>query len=85
MGSRGQLFYNGTDFIRGEICYVDAVDTLGAGDSFLAGLMVALLEGGWKKGIALKEEVILKALDFAAKYSAQNCLLEGGFGFKEKI
>lgn len=85
MGSRGQLFYNGEIFIKGDVHYVEAVDTLGAGDSFLAALLVSLIENGWKKGVALKEETIRKALDFAAKYSAQNCLVEGGFGFKEKI
>ena len=85
MGSRGSLFYNGTFFVKGEVDYVVAVDTLGAGDSFLAALMVSLVEGGWKKGDVLKEEQIVNALDFAAKYSSKNCLVEGGFGFKEKF
>lgn len=85
MGSRGSLFYNGTVFVKGEADYVEAVDTLGAGDSFLAALMVSLVEGGWKKGDGLKEELIANALEFAAKYSSKNCLVEGGFGFKERF
>ena len=72
-------------FLKGEADYVEAVDTLGAGDSFLAALMVSLVEGGWKKGDGLKEELIAKALEFAAKYSSKNCLVEGGFGFKERF
>ena len=85
MGSKGQLFYNGEEFIKGKVYYVEPVDTMGAGDSFLAALIVGLLKSGWKKGMHLMPEVVKKALDEAAKYSAENCLLEGAFGFKESI
>lgn len=85
MGNKGQLFYNGETFTKGRIYPVEAVDTLGAGDSFLAAFIISLLRSDWKKGVVLKEEVIINAMDFAAKYSAENCLAEGGFGFKETI
>lgn len=85
MGSKGQLFYNGREFIAGKVYYVESIDTMGAGDSFLAALIVALLKSGWQKGQSLEKQEITQALDFAAKYSAQNCMSEGGFGFKELI
>lgn len=82
MGSRGQIFYNGKEYIEGRVHYVEPIDTMGAGDSFLAALMVSLLIQGWKKGEELSGTIIEKALDEAAAYSAKNCLHEGGFGFK---
>lgn len=85
MGSKGQLFYNGTQFITGKVYYVKPIDTMGAGDSYLAALLVSLLKQGWKKGSVLEETVIRNAMDEAAQYSAKNCLNEGGFGFKNKI
>lgn len=82
MGSKGQLFYNGEEFIEGKVYYVEPVDTMGAGDSFLAALIVSLLNSGWEKGMHLMPEIVEGALEEAAKYSAENCLLEGAFGFK---
>ncbi|WP_050641450.1 MULTISPECIES: PfkB family carbohydrate kinase [Clostridia] len=85
MGSRGQIFYNGKEFITGKAYYVKPLDTMGAGDSYLAALLVELLKSGWKKGAVLERSVICGAMDVAANYSAQNCLQEGGFGFKNYI
>lgn len=85
LGNRGQIFYNGKDYIRGKVYYVEPLDTMGAGDSYLAALLVCLLGHGWKKGTVLQEDVIRIALDKAAKYSSQNCRNEGGFGFRNKI
>ena len=53
---------------------------MGAGDSYLAALIVSLLKKGWKKGIVLQADVIEAAMDDAAHYSSDNCLREGGFG-----
>lgn len=85
MGSRGQIFYNGKEFIKGPVYYVEPLDTMGAGDSYLAALLVSLLEQGWKKGDVLEPSAIGRAMDRAARYSAQNCLSEGGFGFKQDM
>lgn len=43
-------FYNGSEFIKGKVYFVEPVDTMGAGDSYLAALIVSLLKKGWKKG-----------------------------------
>lgn len=85
MGSHGQIFFNGQEFIQGKVYYVEPLDTMGAGDSYLAALLVALLKRGWKKGMMLEPEMIRQAMDCAAQYSAQNCMSEGGFGFKNRI
>ena len=58
---------------------------MGAGDSYLAALIVSLLKKGWKKGVVLQADVIKAAMDDAAHYSSDNCLREGGFGFKNQI
>ena len=85
MGGRGQLFYNGKEFVEGKARYVKALDTMGAGDSFIAAVIVSLLKQGWKKGITLTGDAIRQALQDGASYSAENCLCEGGFGFRNRI
>ena len=54
-------------------------------DGITKGWAAGWRKRGWKKGDGLKEELIAKALEFAAKYSSKNCLVEGGFGFKERF
>lgn len=45
MGERGSLAYDGEKFIRGDIVPCDIVDTMGAGDSYIAGFVKGLAEG----------------------------------------
>ena len=80
MGMKGSLCYNGEEFIKGPVYPVKCVDTMGAGDSYLAAFMYALLEKGWKKGSCLGGTVIAEAMERAARYSAENCKKDGGFG-----
>lgn len=71
LGSRGSIFSrNGKRFIK-SINPVKAVDTMGAGDSFIAGFLSEYT----------KSEDMEKALDFAAQCSANTCLCHGGFGY----
>ncbi|MDP2114263.1 MAG: carbohydrate kinase, partial [Bacteroidota bacterium] len=44
-GDKGALLYSGGEFYEHPGFKVDAVDTVGAGDAFLAGFIAALLEG----------------------------------------
>lgn len=85
MGGKGQIFFNGDEFTAGRACYVEALDTMGAGDSFLAALLVSLLGNGWKKGRRIPGDVVKKGLREASEYSAANCMSEGGFGFKNTL
>lgn len=70
-GSRGALFSRRGVYYRQGIKPVEVVDTMGAGDSFIAGFLTRYLHG------AAMEE----ALDFAADCAAQTCTSYGGFGY----
>lgn len=45
MGSAGSMAYDGNDFIKCGIVPCRVVDTMGAGDSFIAGFLYARLQG----------------------------------------
>lgn len=80
MGIKGAVCYNGEEFIQGHVHPVDAIDTMGAGDSYLAAFLTSLLKSGWKKGAILTKTQVAEAMEQAAVYSAKNCLHDGGFG-----
>lgn len=69
-GSRGAVFYNGVRIYHQECKKVDAIDTMGAGDSFIAGFLTAYGDG----------KSMEAALDYAAERSALTCTIRGGFG-----
>lgn len=70
-GRKGAIFsHNGKHFHQMPQL-VNAVDTMGAGDSFIAGFL-----SSYKTGHTMEE-----ALDFAAACSAKTCLCNGGFGY----
>ena len=69
-GSKGAVFYDGDRIYRQGIKKVEAVDTMGAGDSFIAGFLTAYGDG----------KSMEEALDYAAGRSALTCLVRGGFG-----
>lgn len=80
-GIHGQMLYDGKGIYTGKVKLVDAVDTMGAGDSFFSCFVCTLLKQGWKKNVKLTAEMVQNAFDAAAEFSARNCLREGGFGF----
>ncbi|MDD3173344.1 MAG: PfkB family carbohydrate kinase [Herbinix sp.] len=84
-GVEGQTLYDGINFYTGVVKLVEAVDTMGAGDSFFASFVMALLKQGWKKNGVLSEEMIKNAFETAAQFSADNCLTEGAFGYSMGI
>ena len=45
LGEHGSLSYDGDRFYKHGIVEVDVVDTMGAGDSFIAGFLKGVLEG----------------------------------------
>lgn len=73
-GSKGAIFFDGKRFYRQGIKKVEAVDTMGAGDSFIAGFLTAYGDG----------RPIEAALDYAAERSALTCTIRGGFGHPHK-
>lgn len=80
-GSRGQRLWDGRKFYDGTVKMVDAVDTMGAGDSFFTAFVTELVRQGYRRGSCLPEEKINRAFRFAAEFSADICLLDGAFGF----
>lgn len=70
-GDRGALFSRRGALYRQGIKPVRVVDTMGAGDSFIAGFLTRFVHG------AAMEE----ALDFAADCAAKTCATYGGFGY----
>ena len=44
LGENGSLAYDGNEFHKGDIVKCDVVDTMGAGDSFIAGFIKGILE-----------------------------------------
>ncbi|MET9297086.1 PfkB family carbohydrate kinase [Streptomyces sp. NPDC003077] len=69
-GVRGALLVYGDVVHRQPVVPVRATDTLGAGDSFIAGLHVALHTG----------HTLADAAQRAAAYAARVCTLPGAFG-----
>ncbi len=82
MGRSGQYLINRNLMVHGESKLVDAVDTMGAGDSFLAAFVKEMLLAGWQKGDILSEEKVKRALESGSEYARENCLVEGGFGYE---
>ena len=69
-GSKGAIFYNGEKFYHQGIKKINIVDTMGAGDSFIAGFLTAYEDG----------KIMEDALDYAAERAAVSCTIHGGFG-----
>ena len=69
-GKEGAMFYDGNRFYIQGIKEVEAVDTMGAGDSFIAGFLT-------RYGDTKDME---QSLDYAAERSALTCTQRGGFG-----
>lgn len=69
-GALGAVISDGTRIHHQPAAPAQVVDTLGAGDSFIARLLVRIWEG----------VDLLAAADEAARYSAEVCGMPGGFG-----
>lgn len=70
IGKHGSMVYDGENLFRGEAIPVDVVDTLGAGDSYIAGFLVSRLNGD------SIEESIRKGHEAAREI----CMRLGGWG-----
>jgi fructoselysine 6-kinase len=72
MGSKGALFSrNGERFTQGIKPVEKMVDTMGAGDSFIAGFLTRFMSG----------TAMAESLDYAAGRASQTCGFHGGFGY----
>ena len=83
-GSLGAVYYDGSLFLVCPPKLVEAVDTLGAGDSFATAFLLSVTEAR-EKDPALgsghyPKAVVEKALEAGAEFSARTCLVQGAFG-----
>lgn len=85
MGSEGQMFFDGIEYYHGEAKYIQAIDTMGAGDSFFTAFLMSLLKAGWSRKQQATKEMIQNAFMFAADFAANNCLIEGSFGCSSEL
>ncbi|GLI04786.1 fructosamine kinase FrlD [Paenibacillus tyrfis] len=71
LGGKGALFSrNGERYVQG-VKPTEVVDTMGAGDSFIAGFLTAYIQHGGMES----------ALDYAADCAAKTCTFYGAYGY----
>jgi fructoselysine 6-kinase len=71
-GAGDAIVYDGQHWFRQAPVTVEPVDTLGAGDAFIAAFLVNYVTGG--------ESGLEQALERAAAFAARICQVEGAFG-----
>ncbi len=74
-GARGALAYDGAAFFAQPIIQTKVVDTLGAGDGFIAGFLMAVLA----------RQPVVEALARGAANAAKVCAYRGAFGYETPI
>ena len=75
MGALGSLCFDGVSVHECGITKVDAIDTMGAGDSYAAGFLVRYFD----------TRDVDAAMAFAAERAAHTCTVHGAFGRPSKI
>lgn len=83
MGEKGALLYDGDKFYAQEPELVEAIDTMGAGDSFITAFLVNYIRKV-KENKLDKETIIKESLNEGAIFSAKTCLIEGSFEYGKK-
>jgi fructoselysine 6-kinase len=74
-GAKGALAFDGSEFLSQGVVAAAVVDTLGAGDGFIAGLLMARLGG----------QSIRRALRAGAEYAGRVCAYRGAFGHEAPL
>lgn len=75
MGALGSLCFDGESVHECGVAKVDAIDTMGAGDSYAAGFLVRYFD----------TRDVDAAMAFAAERAAHTCTVHGAFGRPSKI
>jgi fructoselysine 6-kinase len=74
-GTEGAIAYDGNAFYEQEVIQTHVVDTMGAGDAFIARFLYGIFSG----------EATSAAMKGAAEYAAKNCAHMGTFGYGNPI
>ncbi|WP_091227235.1 PfkB family carbohydrate kinase [Microbacterium sp. 3J1] len=84
-GEEGSALFDGSAFHRVASVRVDPVDTMGAGDAFITAFTVSLLEAGWTRDGRPDGVATGTALTRAARFAADQCSIEGAFGYSKEF
>ncbi|WP_022888283.1 PfkB family carbohydrate kinase [Agromyces italicus] len=84
-GLEGSAVFDGERMHRADAVEIDAHDTMGAGDAFITAFTLTLLEHGWSRDTALPALVIETALRRSARFAAEQCAVDGAFGYPKEI
>ena len=85
-GSYGALYYDGVGFFSQPPKLVNAIDTLGAGDSFAAAFLLSFTESMEREPEKMTndrtyyETELKKALEAGAEFASKTCMVQGAFG-----
>ncbi len=80
-GTGGQKLWDGKAIYNGQVKKAEAVDTMGAGDSFFTAFIISLMRNGFGKGKVMSKEIYDECFAFASIFSAETCMEHGAFGF----
>ncbi|HEX3026273.1 MAG TPA: PfkB family carbohydrate kinase [Clostridia bacterium] len=83
MGPRGSLLYFGKE-VRQDPIDVEIVDTMGAGDSFIAAFLNAFYSYK-EKGVEPGEKELQNCMLEATKYATKICTIQGAIGYETSI
>ncbi|SCY66217.1 PfkB family carbohydrate kinase [Alkaliphilus peptidifermentans] len=75
LGSKGAIFSHNGQIFKQEIIPTNVVDTMGAGDSFIAGFLTSYID----------HKDMIMALNYAAKRAANSCTISGAFGYPKPL
>ena len=99
-GAKGAMVLVDGKLYEQSPCLIKAKDTMGAGDSFITAFLVNYLEGmkgdcsdfpasehsvGVNKEEDYKNLLVQTSLYKAAKFSAEQCLRDGSFGYGKTV
>lgn len=78
-GSLGSVVYDGSKFYFQIPKLVEAIDTLGAGDSFAAAFLLSITEDIMEN--SYNNLSVKKAMEKGAEFASKTCMKRGAFGY----
>lgn len=87
LGEGGAVLFDGESFYHSNAAPIDGVlvDTMGCGDAYLTAFVISMVAAGWRRSARPAGSVIHSAMKAAARFAAQQCTVEGAFGFGRDV